>query len=680
MYPTLRVANPDSGMGKVFSSLNIVHKGLPAKTIIIGEDGSGRSVLLKQFYSKYFENGFVPIRILVKSLKKINAESLKKTIESEFIKQYEETVEELWQEDNSRMVIIIDDFHMFSSNNKYKKTFIHNLKRICPNIVLSGNKLLQFEDYTSDETKSIYDEFDQYQILEYGPKLRMEIINKWNILEEDHLEGNDLLRKNDNAERVVNDIIGKNLIPAYPIYLLTILQSIESFTGQSPEFSLHGYYYQLIINQAIGNAVQNKQEIGAYHSCLSNYCYFLFDEKIRLYPLHKSGFIKFYNGFIDKYDITTISHDKMLRTLGDAKLVTVIEDQVSIMYKYVYYFYVAKYLSDHISNPEIVKRIKQMCQRVYREEYSNILIFLIHLDKSQLILDELLNNSRNLFSDCGIAKLDGDVSFFNQLVQEIPDQILSHPNIEEAREQELRDKEEYEQIEREFEENELQGDYSLEDDVSNLDIISRLNRGIKTIQILGQITKKHWAEIEAPKKYDLAEETFFLGLRMLKFYFNLLETNVSALVDHVRKIVIKKGTVKNLGKDKVKDITDEFIFNLCSLCTYGIMKRISDSIGMQELSKTFEKIGEANKHESVELINMSIKLDHFSGFPEKEIIDFNKKCKSNFISITVLRKFVVDYLHLYNTDYKKKQIICEQLGIKISEQLMIQATSAVRKK
>jgi hypothetical protein len=294
-------------------------------------------------------------------------------------------------------------------------------------------------------------------------------------------------------------------------------------------------------------------------------------------------------------------------------------------------------------------------------------------------LDELLTNSRQLFKEYDIAKLDGDVKFFNELVQKIPDEILAHPNVEDARDQELKDKEEYEQVEKEYENDELQKDYRLDEDISNLDVISRLNRGVKTIQILGQITKKHWAEIEAPKKYELAEETYFVGLRMLKFYFNLLENNIEVLIDHVRKIVLKKGNVKHLDKRKIKDITDEFIFNLCSLASYGIIKRISDSIGMQELSKTFDRILNNNRHKSVALTNMSIKLDHFSGFPEKDILDFNKDNKTNYLCVTVLRKFVIDYLHLYYTDYKQKQLICDELGIKISDQLLIQLTSKTRK-
>ncbi|MEQ8415756.1 MAG: metallophosphoesterase [Imperialibacter sp.] len=679
VYPSLREINPDKKNGRVINSLDIVHLGLPLKRIIIGEDGSGRTILLKRLFQKFFDNGFLPILIPVGKLKHITLEKLKNTIESNFIDQYQESLEELWEFDMSRAIILIDDFHLFPSVSKYKKTFLHNLKLICPNILLSGNKLTQFEEFTSSEVENMYDGFDQYQILEYGPKLRLDLVNNWNTLEERYLEGNNLLRRNDYCMGIVNDIIGKNLIPAYPIYILTILQSIDTFSGQNPEFSLHGYYYQLIINQAIGKAVSNRKEIGAYHNCISNYCYFLFKEEIRLNPLTEGDFRTFYSDFAKRYEITTISYDRMLDTLQKAKLIRVNDGQVIVAYKYVYYYFVAKYLSDHISEEIIVMQIKKMCQRVYREEYANIVIFLIHLEKSQMILSELLSNSRNLFKEYGVMRLDGDVGFINKLVDSIPEQKLIHLNVVEARQQEINEAESYEAVEREFENDELVNEYSLEEDVSELDILSRLNRGIKTIEILGQITKKHWAEIEGDKKFELAEETYLLGLRILKFYFDLLESNISALVDHVRKSLLKKERVKELSIIEIKKASNEFIFNLCALSSYSIVKRVSNAIGLEELSSTFDRIIKVHNHQSVELINLSIKLDFFEGFPENDILDFNKKTKTNYLSTTVLQKLVVDYLHLYFTDYKKKELICRELGIKISEQLMIQSTSEIRK-
>ena len=61
-------------------------------------------------------------------------------------------------------------------------------------------------------------------------------------------------------------------------------------------------------------------------------------------------------------------------------------------------------------------------------------------------------------------------------------------------------------------ESELGSNYQLDDDISELDIISRITRALKMIEILGQLTKKHWAEIKGPKKLELAGRNYLLGL------------------------------------------------------------------------------------------------------------------------------------------------------------------------
>ncbi len=315
VYPNLVDVNPEKSEQTVISSINLEHKGLPAKILVVGEESSGKTILLKRLSQGFYNNGFLPISLSVSNINKISKDRLQTLVEDSFRNQYKDDLSVFQQEDNTRVVILIDDFHLFKGEKKFKGTLLKNLISLFPNIVLTGNRLLQYEDYTSNETHSLFKDFDQYEILEAGPELRDRLIRKWHRLSEDFLEENEILKRIDNSTTVVNEIIGKNLIPAYPFYIITILQSAENSIGKNPEYSLHGYYYQLIINQALGAAVSNYQEIGAYHNCITNYCYFLFDNKIRLRPILEDDFRTFYKDFAIRYDITTISSEKMLNKI-----------------------------------------------------------------------------------------------------------------------------------------------------------------------------------------------------------------------------------------------------------------------------------------------------------------------------------------------------------------------------
>ncbi|MBK7491530.1 MAG: hypothetical protein IPI17_05600 [Nitrosomonas sp.] len=58
----------------------------------------------------------------------------------------------------------------------------------------------------------------------------------------------------DQAEKLMNAVMQKAIIPAIPLYLLTLLQSIDA--GRSGDFkeSALGYYYQYLLTEAFQNS------------------------------------------------------------------------------------------------------------------------------------------------------------------------------------------------------------------------------------------------------------------------------------------------------------------------------------------------------------------------------------------------------------------------------------------
>jgi hypothetical protein len=171
-----------------------------------------------------------------------------------------------------------------------------------------------------------------------------------------------------------------------------------------------------------------------------------------------------------------------------------------------------------------------------------------------------------------------------------------------------------------------------------------------------------------------------LGFRMLQFYFTLLKNNTEGLIDHIKTIIKRKGFTKDLDKSQIKEISNKLLFNLSSMATFGITKRISTSIGLEELSSTFSKMVAKHPVPSIVLSVLAIKLDHYRGFPETEIIKFNRDNRKNFLALTTLQNLVIDYLYLYHTEHQQKQLICQELGIKMPTQLQIDAKSTVKKR
>jgi len=656
--------------------------GEPIKVVIYGAETSGKTTLIKWWYDKYYEQGYVPILLSGNEIKDIHIDKIKKIIQREFRNQYNEIFEgNLDEFDPDRIIIIIDDFHKIRfTDSKFKANLISNLNKTYQNLFLTGNDLMQFETYTSKTgiARNIVEDFHRYQIIEFGPTLRYELIKKWNGIGSDQLEPNELIRLNNETERHIESIIGKSFVPSYPIYLLTILQAKEASSAQKPEYSIHGFYYELLINDGLNKAVKNKSDISLYYNYITDYSYFLFTQKIRMQPLYIGDFITFHNQYCIDYKID-ISPKVVLDTLVNSKLVSVDDDNVSITYKYVYYFFVARYLAINISNEEIRHKIELLCQRVHRDEFASVVMFLTHLSKDQFVLNQLLKNSKELFKEYRPLKLEDDVDFINDMIKQLPEQVYKPIDVETIKQEELKEEEELDEQEKQFDALHDVYEYDIEEDISSLDILSTMIKAIKTIEIVGQVTKKYWGELKAKQKYELAEETYMLGLRTLGFHFSLVGNDTGMLIDFLNHIYRKKYPNKNFSKEEIDSASKNFIFNICSLSAFGIVKRVTNAIGYENLAGTFEDILINHNFNSVKLIDTSIKLDHNKIFPWHELEKVKKDTDKNYLANTVLRNLVINYLYVFNTSLKDKQKLCAMLGIKMEQQRMIDATSQVKR-
>lgn len=656
--------------------------GKPIKVVIYGAETSGKTTIVKWWYEKYYEQGYIPILLSGNEIKDIHVDKIKKIIQREFNSQYNEILEGTLDDfDPDRIIIMIDDFHKIRfTDSKFKANLISNLNKTYQNLFLTGNDLMQFETYTSKTgiAKNILEDFHRYHIIEFGPTLRYELIKKWNGVGSEQLEPNELIRLNNDTERHIESIIGKSFVPSYPIYLLTILQAKEASTAQKPEYSIHGFYYELLINDALNKAVKNKADISLYYNYITDYSYFLFTEKIRMQPLYIDEFIKFHNQYCIDYKID-ISPKVILDTLENSKLIRIDDNTVAITYKYVYYFFVARYLAINISDEKIRYKIELLCQRVHRDEFASVVMFLTHLSKDQFVLNQLLKNSKELFKEYQPLKLEEDVSFINEMIKNLPEQVYKPIDVETIKKEELQEEEELDEQEKQFDALRDIYEYDIEEDIASLDLLSKMIKAIKTIEIIGQVTKKYWGELKAIQKYELAEETYMLGLRTLGFYYSLIGTDTEMLVEYLKHIYRKKNPNKYISKDDIDRASKNFIFNLCSMSAFGIVKRITNAIGYENLAGTFEDILTNHDFNSVKLIDTSIKLDHNRSFPWNELEKLKKNTEKNYLANIVLRNLVINYLYVFNTSVKDKQKLCAMLGIKMEQQIMIDATSQVKR-
>ncbi|WP_457618077.1 NACHT domain-containing protein [Lutibacter sp.] len=681
----------------------IIEDGDDFNFVLLGDDISGKSASVKFLTKWFYFKGYIPILLNGKDIKNnIRLESVIKKIKSQFDKQFstELSFETILENDTDKFIIIIDDFHLTTrSKSNYWYYLITNIKSKFKNVILTGKQYMPMETILSQSKKpvNIFEEFDVYLILEFGPKLRYSITNRWNKLgfRFPDLEKDKLIEKNDIAIKRMEQIIGKGYIPSYPFYILTLLQTFESQSViNRPQYSIHGFYYELLINNSLSKAVKDSDEIGVFNNLLSHIAYYFFIN--RTTDISKVEFENILLEFAKKIDIEEYNTDNILETLSNAKLI-IVEDSIYFYPQYIYYFYVAKYLSNHLNSNElniegkpisneIKEIIKKLSKRLYREEFSSIIIFLTHLSKDKFIIEELLSNAKNIFKSQNIAKLEEDIKKINELVKELPSQVLELMSVDEARDEQLDFQEEIEQIEKEIEEDDdISETYDFDEDISNLKLFEEITLSLKTIDILGQIAKKYWGELSGETKYNLTSETYFVGLRTLSLMVNIM-LNDKEGIKELLKSSIEKQLLKNKRishdfeiKDIIEDKANKFLFNLSFLTSWGIIKRISGAIGSKKISNTLKKVVDNNPYNSVKLIDVSIKLDYKFPFPWQELDD-KKYILPNKMSSLLKQNLIMHYLYLYETDNKKKMQIANKYKIEVKQQVLIDGTSRIKRK
>jgi hypothetical protein len=646
------------------------------KNVFLGDELAGKTASCKYNFQKYFNQNMLPIIINGEEINNnIKIEIIEKIIEKNIVNQY--SVPFLLSEINyDDVIIIIDDFHKSAKGfNKYWHTLIRNLESKFKNIILTGIPLMTIDTANNEPFKN----FDVFQILEFGPILRKEIVQKWKRLNinDKYIDKNELLRNEDEALQHIKTAIGKNYFPVFPFYILSMLQALEGNSVSNPNYSIHGFYYENLINRCFSRFISNKKEINLYYNYLTYFCYFLFEKEVK--SLSIKEFKEFHASYCKKVDIT-FSVEKIMQTFNDASLLS-INHNVSVKEKYVYYFFVAKYLADNINNENEVKTvISKMSIRIFRDDYANIILFITHLSKDKFIIDELIKNANSIFNDIEPTKLDEDIKNINKLVESIPIQVLKSVNVDEKREIELIEQEQSEKDEKEFEnETKSYNHIGLEDDISTIDFLAWLTMAFKTIDILGQIAKKHWGEMDGELKIKLVNSTYNLGLRFLGYYLQMLQTNSSEIVEHLTKIFNTK-TFKDTHslKKSIEEETRDYIFRLCFMATFGTTKRISSSVSDIELKQTFAKVLEENPNNAYQLIDLGIKLI-YSGIPMQQVKELKEIMTKNNLCLMVLQNLIIDHSYMFEISHIERSQINSIFGTGVKEQLVIDVTSKIKR-
>lgn len=668
------------------SSEKILDRNNYKKCLIFGDEVSGKTSLALYAQEKLNKEDYIPIYFDAKNIKKPDIKTFMNRLYLNLRNQYFEIkrdeLEDFVKEYGKKIVIIIDNIdNLAIKNHETKSLFFSTIDQHFEHIILLSNDSFEMEVMTKEHLKEKFDDFKIFKIKEFGYKLRDKLINKWIHIGDTDLNENELFEKKDEITRIIETLIGNKFIPTYPLYLISLLQQIEAGTSNNLGGSAYAEFYNYLINQALGTTKIKPDELDFYHSYLAYIAFYYFENHRK--QLDRNEIEKVHEKF--SIEIHKAPFDVVMENLLTAKLIKLENNNYSFMHNYIYYFFVAKYLSDNLGKKrkqaDMEKIIDNLIERLYRPQFANIIIFLIHHSKSSAenIIDKIIQEAKKLFDDIKPSTLSKDelININNLINQEI-ELVMEDKNPHEYRDEQLEIKDKIEEVsnssidDTESEEDEV---IKYNEEIPKLDTFSKLNLSMKVIEILGQITKNYYGSLTQIEKVEILEELAHLGLRNLSWFLEQFQEFQELLEHEIKKKIKNKKITTN---EEIERITKRIIFDFAEMISIAFIKKISTSIASKNLFLTINTLVENDNNEATKLIEIATKLEFSSELNTDIIFKLNQEFKNNFIAQNILKYLVINHLYKFDVKYSKKQKICKKLNIGVNNQKNILVKQAAK--
>jgi hypothetical protein len=623
--------------------------------------------LVKTLCRRIHEYGDVPV-ILPSDRKPPTDDSLFGYIEDLFVEQYDQTSLNAYRQmDRTRRVVIIDDYHKLPLSASTKKKFIINLAKFAGRIILVASDILLVEDLVShDKQTAVMPSFAFFRIQAFGHLLRNRLVERWLLLNaEADADEASFAHSLTTITRQLNTLIGKNFVPPFPVYILSVLQASEAATPIDTTASAHGYFYELFIKSALASG-KTRIEYDVVTAYLRHLAYHLFSNRLK--EIDETNFHQIHSLYEQRYDITR-SFDGLRDALVERHMILRVGSRYRFKHPYQYYFFVASYMRDHINEVEVRDHLRKLSRALYIEQNANILLFLAHLSKNPIIVDEMLSAAQEHYKDHAPALLADDARFldeFEKVPQAIDSFVYEEHDPKKVREDML------EAIDREtppaLEEAETT---EIIDPTSPL---AQVNAAFKTLQILGQILKNFPGSLEGRSKLDIARACVVLGRRINSFVFQLIRENERTVVQDIAGMLRQR--FPSIKGEVLERRARETVVGMAKIISYGLIKRVSHAIGSPDLTTTYEKLVKENPDNSTRLVELSTRLDHSGSVPDELIKELANEFRGSHLPLWILRSLALEHFYLFPVEYRIKQRVCESLAISYSR---LQATDPSRK-
>lgn len=661
VYPELEESTSvDEDFIEYISAESIYEKlELNNKIIIKGDEKYGKTALLKILFLNLHDMGYAPLYVDASKINKTSSNFLEKYLNECIIKQYgDEFVDSYKSVHRKYKVVLIDGYDKSSVSDRFQWKVIEFFNRYYDRVIITSDDILEINELIIPENAIELSNYRHFKIRPFGNKLRYEMIKKWRSIGTDYnLSSADLIARIDKQEKILNNILGKNLVPRVPIYILTILQSFEG-QNQNNDFYNNGlgHYYHYLITQSLGKVDVSVEELDEFFNYLSNLAWFIYNSDLG--EANISELEEFNKVYSREY--TKIDFSKRLNVLVGARIISNRVGSYSFCYPYIYYFFLGQYISARLNDDiEIQGLVNRCCDHIYIRENSNIVMFVTHHTKDRKIIDAISSNLKVIFGEHAPITFDGDVDFIKKFVKETVSIVYNNSNPDDFRRHQSEIRDEMESLIDEEDDDQKECE-------NELDLLSKVNKMLKMLEILGQMLKSYYGSIKNDVKEELVKELFDAPLRALNDFYCYIEKESDAFVLEIEELIKERDG--NLSSDKIRSLAERFSYEIIGIVTTSFILRPATAIASPNLSEVIGKVVSDNNKTSYDFIKLAAELEMPDGIDLKRLKKIYGKAKNDPFCCRIIQSLVLKHLYLFKVGLVDKQRICDAIDIKFQEQ------------
>ena len=629
-------ANEQQGRESTISNLGeLLENNL---VLIHGEEKSGKTALARHIYLSLVEESQPALLLESKqSPSRITESFIQELYGTQFHGDYS-----LWIQQDKR-TLIVDDVNPNSRSLEYIETAKENFDQI---ILIASTD--DFYAFFRDERRLAG--FKHMQIEPLSHVQQENLIRRRLELLEGSREITDGLV--DQVEkRVESVIVSEKLLPRYPFYVLSILQTYEAYMPTNLSVTSYGHcYYVLIVANLMRSGISGSDD--DVNAC------FNFAERLafQIYQHRKqSPDIDFdYSSFVSQYKEKFFIRDAIVSRLQNRSY-GLIRDDGRFRTEFMYYYFLGKFLAGNKEDGSRV--IEEMCENSHREQNYLTLLFAIHHTNDNSIINDILNKTMRTLDSVPPAKLTSEeTGRFRNIIQALPENIMSNDTVEEIR---VRERETRDVLSERLSGEDDNNSNSIEDLV-DAEPVNGIYRILKNNRIMSQVLRNRHGNLEKSAIEEIIQVIADSGLRLV----NLVLADEDEIA-RLASFIHEKFADWDMEQIKASLQYVSFLWAMINI------EQVVAAVNIPEIRVAVRSVVQKNPTPAFDLIGYFSKLESAAKLEESERDDLRRllrKHEDAFVQ-RVLSIRTQAYMNAHRSPANIEQSVCDLLKIRYRARL-----------